>query len=54
MRPIDILTFLEFALDVSSLWDAAHVDESSSPWWRMGLAAALAIVAMAATVSLLA
>jgi len=54
MRPTDTLTPLESALDASSPWDAAHVDESSSPWWRMGLAAALAIVAMAATVSLLA
>ncbi len=41
------------------IWDPAHGDSDgadigSSPWWRLALAAALAVVAMAATASLLA
>ena len=41
------------------IWASAHGDSDSaevgsSPWWSLALAAALAVVAMAATASLLA
>lgn len=38
----------------TSPWDLAGQDSDRSAWWRLALAAALAVVAMAATASLLA
>lgn len=49
-----MLTPKESTLEANSHWDRANPDAASSPWWRLALAAALAVVAMAATASLLA
>lgn len=42
------------ALDSTSPWDLARQDGDRALWWRLALAAALAVIAMAATTSLLA
>ena len=54
MRVTDTLTPKESTLEAVSLWEGTHADAALSPWWRLALAAALAVVAMAATASLLA
>lgn len=54
MRAPDTLVPKESTLEAISPWEGMHSDAAPSPWWRLALAAALAVVAMAATASLLA
>ena len=59
MPPSDPRQPTTSATDPASTWDSAyadhdHADSGNSPWWRLALAVALAVVGMAATASLLA
>jgi len=55
MHPTDAITPRECAPDKASAWGAyPGADAEGALWWRLALAVALAVVALAATASLLA